>query len=77
MLVAWRRVHRRKGMRGGGCAREESHGAGAGGEGTGLGWHDYMWVLVRRKRGRWGYKDERLGHFLRDRGWVGMRAADW
>jgi hypothetical protein len=47
MLVAWRRVHRRKGMGCGGAAREESRGFGAGGEDVGclgLGRHDYMWM---------------------------------
>jgi hypothetical protein len=46
MLVAWRRVHRRKGMRSGGTAREESRGFGARGEDVGLGRHGYMWVWV-------------------------------
>ena len=63
MLVAWRRVHRRKGMRGGGTAREESRGTGASGEDIGLGRHDYAWVRVwvcGENQGEWGYKDRRL-----------------
>ncbi|SRR6266403_1301428 len=39
MLVAWRRVHCRKGMRCGGTAWEESRGAGASGEDICLGVH--------------------------------------
>jgi hypothetical protein len=81
MLVAWRRVHRRKCMRGGGTAREESRGTGASGEDVGLGRHDYMWMWVRRNQGGWGYKDRRLvtsGETVdREWSWVdekGMRA---
>jgi hypothetical protein len=48
MLVARRRVHRRKGMRGGGAAREESRGTGARGEDVGLGRHDYCCGETRR-----------------------------
>ena len=45
MLVAWRRVHRRKGMRGSGSSWEESRGTGTRGEHKGLRRHDdYVWA---------------------------------
>jgi hypothetical protein len=61
MLVAWRRVHGRKGMGCGGTAREESRGFGAGGVNVGclLGRHDYYTVYVRV--GRIQGKDRRFG----------------
>jgi hypothetical protein len=63
MLVAWRRVHRRKGMWAGGTAREKSRGAGAGGEDIGLGRHykddDEIedWPLPERDR-VWSWVDK-------------------